>query len=328
MNRYAMGTALCLALGVAPAGSARADDAPGDAAASYAKELFEKADAAMRNTPPDYDAACEGFKKAYEIAHGLGALKKQAVCEEARGKLATALALWNEAVEQPQAADRKAESQKQVSDLDGKVGRLRVHPPSAGAHVSVDGNPWPAGEAKPIDPGSHRVVFEVVDRDGHPSTQSVDVTVTNGTTATAHPSEAAGDATRPALPPAQAPDASDSRSKLRAAGWTVGGLGVASFIAFGVTGGLSLSTQSALRDACTNHGTEPYSGCNADAPSLVSKGTALNVANAVSLGVGIAAVGVAIPLLFVGYKDAPATRAVVVPWVDQHSAGIVAGGGF
>ena len=332
MNRYAMATAICFSLSSAVR-VARADDAPDEAAAKYARELFEKADVAMRNTPPDYDAACEGFRKAYEIAHGLGALKKEAVCEEARGRLATALTLWKQAADLPQAADRKAEAQKAVAELDGKVGRLRVAAPSSGAKISatVDGNSWPVGETRPIDAGAHRVVFEGTDRDGHPVTQNMDVSVTNGATATAGLAEGSTSGSHAPTPP-RSPESgmapSDSHSGLRAAGFAVGGIGVAGFIAFGVTGGLVLSTHSALQDACTNHTKEPYSGCNADAPSLVSKGSALNVANAVSLGVGIAGVAIAVPLLVIGYKGGSRSTALVVPVVDRHSVGLVAGGVF
>jgi hypothetical protein len=329
MKRYAIGVVLCLSLG-SFGRSARADEATDAAAANYARELFERADAAMRNTPPDYDAACEGFRKAFEIAHGLGALKKQAVCEEARGRLATALALWTQAVGMPQADDRKAEAQKQVTALEGKVGRLLVEAPArvGKLSVTVDGAAWPTGEAKPIDGGSHRVSFEETDQDGRASTEVVVVDVLNGTTATARAPKATSD--RPATAPqtGHAPSGSDGRSTLRAAGFAMGGIGVAGLVAFGVTGGLVVSTHSALRDACANHTSEPYSGCNADAPSLASKGSALNVANAVSLGVGVAALGTSIPLLVLGYKAQPRASALVVPWADPQSAGLVARGAF
>lgn len=322
-----MSALLSVSIGASFARPARADDGPGEAAEKYARELFEKADTAMRNTPPDYEAACEGFRKAYEVAHGLGALKKQAVCEEARGKLATALALWNQAIALPQAEDRKAEAQKQIILLEGKVGRLLVEAPPSGARLSamVDGAPWPVGDAKAIDAGAHKVVFDGTDREGRPLNQTVDVTVTNGATAKASASETAS-ASMPIPTPLPLPP--DRGAPLRVAGFVVGGLGAAGLIAFGVTGGLVLSTGSDLRDACTNHDTEPYSGCNADASDIASKGTALNIANGVSLGVGIVGVGVAIPLLVLGYKNTSSPSALVVPWVDQHTVGIVAGGGF
>jgi hypothetical protein len=197
--------------------------------------------------------------------------------------------------------------------------------------VKVDGNAWPVGEARAIDAGAHRVVFDGTDRDGRPSSQTVEVSVTNGTTATARQPEASTSVSpKPTPQPGPAPGvpAADSHSGLRAAGFAVGGIGVAGFIAFGITGGLVLSTHSALQDACTNHTKEPYSGCNADAPSLASKGSALNVANAVSLGVGVAGVAIAIPLLVIGYKGGSHATALVVPAVDRHSLGLVAGGVF
>lgn len=323
--------ALVLALSTTLAQGARADDAPDPAAESYARTIFERAEADMRNTPPDYEAACAGFKKAYEIAHGLGALKRQAVCEEARGRLATALALWVTAAKQPQAADRQAESEKQVAALEAKVGRLRVETasPVAGLSVSVDGSPWPVGEAKPIDAGSHHVVFESAAGEGRRSSQTVEVTVANGSTATVRPPDAKSEAS-PATPKADpAPGASgDAGSGLRVAGFVVGGLGVVGFVAFGVTGGLVVSTHGELEDACTSHESEPFSGCNGDAPGLVSKGDALNVANGVSLGVGIAALGAAVPLLILGYQAKSSTSARLAPWIDRQTAGLVVGGGF
>lgn len=327
-TRFAIGAVLCVSLGVSLARVARADEPPGEAAEKYARELFENADLAMRNTPPDYDAACEGFRKAYEVAHGLGALKKQAVCEEARGKLATSLALWKQAVALPQPDDRKAEAEKQVTALEGKVGRLLVEAPRAGMSVSVDGAPWVGAEAKPIDAGSHRVVFEGKDADGHASMRTVEVTVTNGATATAREPDAASEQAPPETGPTP-PDRSDSKGSLRVAGFVVAGLGAAGFITFGVTSALVLVTKSELEDACTQHETEPFSGCNADAPGIVTKGDTLNVVNAVSLGVGVVAVAVAVPLLVVGFKKSePSTTALVVPWIDAHTAGVIVGGGF
>lgn len=328
LTRYAIGAVLCASLGVSLARVARADEPPGEAAEKYARELFENADLAMRNTPPDYDAACEGFRKAYEIAHGLGALKKQAVCEEARGKLATALALWKQAVGLPQPDDRKAEAEKQVTNLEAKVGRLRVEAPRPGVAVTVDGAPWVVGDARPIDAGAHRVVFEGKDRDGRPSATTVDVTVTNGATATAREPEQ-GSVPPPQDPGPPPPDRAGAKGGMRVGGFVAAGLGAAGFITFGVTSALVLVTKSDLKDACTQHETEPFSGCNADAPGIVSKGNALNVVNAVSLGVGAVAVAVAVPLLVVGYKKTePSTTAVVAPWIDGHSGGVIVIGGF
>lgn len=339
-TRYAFVALLCACVGASFARPARADDAVGEAAEKYARELFEKADVAMRNTPPDYDAACDGFKKAYEIAHGLGALKKQAVCEEARGKLATALALWKQAALEPQAPDRKAESEKQVANLEAKVGRLLVEAPSAGVTVSVDGGAWPVGAPAPIDAGAHRVLFEGKDGEGHATARTVEITVTNGATATAREPESGSGEKPHRDPDGERPSSApgDSRTGMRVAGIVVAGLGAVGLVTFGVTGGLVLAAKSDLEDACVNHDAEPFSGCNADAPGIVSRGDTFNAVNAVSLGVGVVALGVAVPLLVVGFNGSPAKKepakkepgatAVVVPWIQRDSAGLVVLGGF
>lgn len=92
-----------------------------DAAAIAAAEaLFESGHQAMADE--DYDTACARFEESNRLDPAVGALLNLAVCEEKRGRLATAWQLFKRVMHDlPVGDDRYPIAQRRASDL-----RLRV----------------------------------------------------------------------------------------------------------------------------------------------------------------------------------------------------------
>jgi hypothetical protein len=145
---------------VSNAGRVRADEA-----SARAEELFQRARTLMGEN--DFATACPLLEEAYGLDHGGGTLLALALCHEGEGKLATALGEFKESLKvavRTQRSDRVMLAESHAQDLEAKVPRIKVKPPSpepAGFLVSVDGKvvehaTFIAGV--PVDPGAHLVV--------------------------------------------------------------------------------------------------------------------------------------------------------------------------
>jgi hypothetical protein len=145
---------------VSSAGRAHADEA-----SERAEKLFQRARTLMGEN--DFATACPLLEEAYGLDHGGGTLLALALCHEGEGKLATALAEFKESSKvavRTQRSDRVLLAESHVQELEAKVSRIKVKPPSpepAGFVVLLDGKvvehaTFVAGV--PVDPGPHVVV--------------------------------------------------------------------------------------------------------------------------------------------------------------------------
>ncbi len=279
---------LCLALATAltlAGTAARADEAEG-------RRLYEEGKTAM--AARDFATACPKFKASYESSDKPGALLSWADCEEARGRIGTALELWQKgAALVKDDAERAAFVQARVAALEVRVPKLtvKVPPTVAYAKARIDGREITLGAPIPLDPGSHEIIAEAPSQ--APESRRVDLTP--GTVMTIELLSTVVPVAKTTPEPVRAPEpdaAAEPDAGLVTAGWIVGGVGLAGAIGFGITGGLLLDTCHGTLDPCG--GAE---GRDAD------KALALTRSN-MALGViGLAGLGAGAVLLGVGYTS-------------------------
>jgi len=148
---------LIVLLAAAPA---RADDAD----RSAAEKLFEEGRALLAKD--QFDAACAKFDESLrKDPAGIGALLNLALCNERRGKIATALALYQRALDQATEArvqGQQKAAQDKVVALSPKVPIVTIAlaaPAAEGTKLVIDDGVVPvATKELPIDPGRHEVV--------------------------------------------------------------------------------------------------------------------------------------------------------------------------
>jgi len=242
----------------------------------------------------DYEAACKKLRASWDASDALGPLLNLADCEEKRGKLATALALWQKGSERlaQRSNDERAEiAKRHIEDLEERAPRISISlAPSApkASRVSVDGaevSELPA--SIPVDPGAHEVV--VTAKGFEDSRTSISLRAEERKTFEAAPGAAlvGGDG---------------GMSGRRVAGFVVGGVGLAGFVAFGVTGGLMLGHQSTVDTNCD----AARRTCNQAGLEAAKAGESLVIPNGVALGVGIAGAALGAILIITGGEKKPA----------------------
>ena len=112
----------------------------------------------------NYAAACPKFEASYRADRTLGTLLNLADCHEHVGRIATAWAEWNEAIElaKKQDDDRDTYAAERRDKLTPRLPKLqiRVSRPAAGLEIHRGDVRIPAGawnSALPVDPGAHEI---------------------------------------------------------------------------------------------------------------------------------------------------------------------------
>ncbi|AKT43734.1 uncharacterized protein CMC5_079690 [Chondromyces crocatus] len=303
----ALFTGLCLATVPAAAQPAERSATTRDPAAAEALFQAAKSDAAKG----DWDAACAKLRQSQDLDPAPGTAFKLAECEEQRSRIATAWALYGEVEQRLGAEDPRRELVRaRISALEPRVPHLTLRAAvGAPADMSVlrDGVPLSSsalGLSLPIDPGPHTVVVRAP---GRPE-RTFEVSLAEGekkelelAPAAAEASSAPGEVSVVGGPggPGETP-ASGGSSGLRTAGFISLGVGVAGAVLAGVTGGMLLSRDGQLKEAC------PAQRCTAEGVEIRDGSDGLFIANYVGWGLGIAGVGAGtVMLLLSGGKAAP-----------------------
>jgi len=254
-----------------------------------AEELFNRGKAKV--DARDFEGACPDFEASYLQSGIPGALLSWSDCEESRNRFLRAMELWEQALKRVQDdPERVTFVQQRMAALRPRIPRLKIVVARAalqGVTFFVDGKTTaiPA-EGVPIDPGRHQV-SGLAPGDERDDAQ-IDIaagetkTVTLFTGTKAPPPDPPG----PALP---APAASDDTMLI--AGWVVGSAGLAGLLVFAGTGIAVVSECNA--EPADDGGKK---GCPDGYGGVL-------VANAVTLGVGGAALGVGVILLAIGYTQ-------------------------
>lgn len=261
---------MLLAAALVPAGAASAQPAPSDPDFEQGRTLLDAG---------HFAEACSRFKVTYDQKATAGKAFNLSVCEEKQGHLLRAVEWMSDGMSLLDAGDeRRAGALDRREGLERRLGRLVVtlaHDAPPGTELTVDGTRIEVGARTPVDPGRHVIVARAAGRED--ASSSVDVPESGSKQIEVSPGRERGTEPPPRGAPL-APRAAPDGAGQRIAGAAVTGLGVASFVGFGVTAGLVASKHSDFQKASA-----------ADRPGLASSGRSLEVAEAVLLGIGIAA---------------------------------------
>jgi hypothetical protein len=320
------GIALALGLGLAaaPALAQSAEDKlAAEALFDQAKKLFlEK----------NYPEACPRFERSQRLDPGIGTLLYLADCYENQGRLASAWVTFREAASAAKAAgqgDRETVARSRAALLEPKLFRLTIRvdaPDTPGLAIRRNGSNvrrevW--GEAVPVDPGE--IAIEASAPGKVTWSMKIQVPAGAGAKAIVIPALAAGAGTTEVAPPPDAPAEGPAPGQgQRVAGLAVGGVGVVG-LALGATfGGLAISKNNAVKEAC------PVASDPCDPATVKSSrqaGTFADVSTAMFV-VGGAALAAGIIVYFTAPSRREPARAWATPLIGAGTAGVVAGGSF
>jgi hypothetical protein len=285
-----------------------------------AKTLFTQGLSEME--AEHYDKGCPALEASYKLDPRPGTLFTLAECENKRGRLATAVARYDDylsmyarltAEQKQKQRDREKTAREQKAALGPQVPELTLSlPPGAppGTVVKRDGSELAAaalGLALPVDPGEHVVTTQTPDGKG----TEIRVTLGKGEKkqvtlpvkdASAAPPVAAPPPPVIAPSPAPGAEAAHGPSGRRLGAYVAGGVGIAGIILGGVMGGLALGKKSEIAKNCNFPG-DPK-GCSDTGLAVVDSAKTSALVSTVGFGVGAAGVVAAGVLLLTEPKRA------------------------
>lgn len=256
-----------------------------------------------------YDAGCPKIAESQRVEPRPGTLFTLAECLAQQGKLATALARYEEYLrvfsrmseaEQGKQRGRDAIAKQQRAALKSQIPQLRLTlPKSAPPGTKVVKDDVELGSAAlgtwlPVDPGAQIIVVEVPDG----GTKETRVDLKAGAKQDVLLELPPAAATHPLPPPPPAKRA-ESNNTL---GWVALGIGGAGFITSAVTGILVLGKKSTIDDNCNG------SACNAEGKSAADSAKTLALISTVGFAVGVVGVGGGTYLLVSGGSNARSAR--------------------
>jgi hypothetical protein len=299
---------------------------------ALAEALFQEAK--QLATAGKFAEACPKFEASYRADKTLGTLLNLADCHEQIGKVATAWAEWNEAIELakrtgddrvPYATDRRDKLTARLPKLE-----VRVKSPVAGLAVFRGDTRIPVGAYNtpiPVDPGKHEITVQrddaVLDR------RSVETS--EGQSATVELDLAAIDAAHPApkTPPGGTGGGSGTdpgadrpmeTSSQKTIGFIIAGVGVVGLATAGVLELVAISNknQADEPDQCVNKYCSPQGLDSADRAKNFAE-----IGQWVAVG-GLVVTAVGVTLILTAPSPQPAKRAgvEVAPWVAPTGGGL------
>ena len=324
MPRSSTAHGLCASLAtLLLAASAAAEDT------ATAGALFEKGVADME--AKQFASACPALEESQRIDPRPGTLFTLAECLAQWGKVASAVARYQEYVDlvpllspqqQARHRDRVARARAELAKIKPTVPTLTlVLPASAPAGSTVTRNGETLGNAAlglplPVDPGG----YEIVTRAPGVSERRANVTLELGDAKRLDlemgaplsapsaqpeplppvpPAAVQGEQKAPAEPPRE-PSTGSGR---RTAAYVAGGIGIAGIAVGSVTGILVLGKKQTVSDNCLDH------DCNATGYAAATSGQSLGLVSTIGFGVGIAGLVVGGVLLLTGSEPTPSARA-------------------
>jgi hypothetical protein len=278
-----------------------------------AEALFQEGKKAMDKG--DYDTACRQFAESDRLEAAAGTKMNQANCEEKRGHVATAWALYKSVLGGMASDDQRYAFVKgKVDKLEPRVPKLTLVPtggtPPADLVVTVAGQKFTATSFNvplPVDPGSHTVTVSASGfqpqqaqlelAEGEQRAFRFAVAAPANPAPAAAPAAAAPAQAEPAPPaaPSNEPVESDSGQKsgskgLRTLGFVLGGVGIAGLAAGGVLGAMVIKHKQTADDNCWEPTDEyPEGGCYPEGAEANRQGKQLAPLTTVALAAGSAA---------------------------------------
>lgn len=281
----------------------------GDAAA-MAEALFNQGQEAF--DAEDFDTACARFRESDRIDPQPGTKLNLARCEKARGRIATAWALYKTVFEVlPRDDDRREHCRVQIEELEPRLPRLTVTlaegtPTNTVVRLGeIEVRPDGFGTPLPVDPGPLGIV---VTSPGHePNERRVDLAEAERASLEVRVGPAIPEPPKPPPPPPPPPPESPGLSGQEIAGWTIGAVGLTALLAGGGTGIGGLVRKADGEEACSDPlmlCSAPGKAANDEARSLLYATTGLWIAGGVAAAVGLTLV------LTSGADDATPTMSV------------------
>lgn len=320
---------ITIALVLAVAASAAADT-KGDA-----DRLFKQGKRLMAEKK--FAEACQAFEQSFRLDPGIGGELNTARCYEEWGKLARALAAYQQAEEMAKSAKdpREPKIHALVAELDPKVPRITLKL-SGGADakdvkITIDDKPLDSGQlGQPqlVDPGPHTVAYESagkkkkkivpVERGG---SSEIVLDVTPVAVVPGPPN--GKDKDKDTEPASREP--ADPGKNRKLAAYATGGAGV---VLVGISSYMTLSARSQYNDALSQHCMNMTNMCDPTGLSATHDARhEANIATVVFL-VGAAAVGGGVALYLTAPKASRRDEHALylVPTVTPDSAALVLGG--
>jgi len=315
-------TWLLLAVSMAVASPALADPTPQEK--ETARNLMDEG-RELRDDKKDPKSALERFKAADQIMHVPTTAIEVAVTQVALGQLVEAReALARVMSSQPQKGEpiqfREARAKAQSLDdsLAGRIPTLVVSlkGPSVGATVLIDGVALPAsliGLPARANPGHHVIVASTKATEGRE-----EIDLAEGEKKEVAIELVSRGVDHETIVKEQAPkETVQGGGGARTVGFVLLGVGGAALVAGGITGVLTLTTQSDLSQKCPNH------ICGPESHDELTMGNTLGLVSTISfIGGGVLAAAGIITVI-VGKPSAPKEEhARVVPWIGPGSMGL------
>ncbi|XXT15818.1 hypothetical protein WME94_36785 [Sorangium sp. So ce429] len=313
-------SAACLSSALAAASAASAADP------DPAQAAFDQGVAHME--AGRFDEGCPAIEESQKLDPRPGTLFTLAECEALRGRLATALARFDEYLalyptltpkQQQNQGDREKIAREQRETLARDAPAISVSlPPDAppAAVVKLDGQvlaPTALGTLIPVDPGTHSIALQVP---GGPVSERLERL---GKGEKKHVALALA---VPPPPPARAhraPAPDTGAGGRRVAVYLAGGLGLVGLAVGGVSGALAMGRKGVVDKNCAG------TACNHEGKTAADAMKALGLASTIAFGVGIAGVGGAAVLLLTEPK-ATSAGASSGAWVAAGVAPVGSGG--
>lgn len=282
----------------------------------------------------DWATGCPKVRQSLDLFTVANSHFTVAQCDEKDGHIAAALDHWERgaALVDDRNDPRTKVANERIADLEPRVPRIRVVVPAASssAEVFLDGTKLePAALVAPlrVDPGTH--IFEVKAAGRQDVRREIKIAERERTEFVAKVGEPnvvgpVPTGTGTVVPPPGTGAPPPSMPPMKAAGFVVGGVGVASLVVSAITGGLVLSVDGQLE--CKTPPCAPVP----NRAELVADYQSYVKANLATFIIGLAATGGGLAMILAAPKKAPAEapKAVFVPMVLPGGAGIGLSGRF
>jgi len=290
-----MGAARSLAVLIALAGvlATRALVAQSDEQLAEARSLFSEA--LSQEAAGDWAGALEKMQKVARVKLTPQVRYHLARCKEHLGRHTEALGEYRLAEAEAKKADAPEleEISRAREDLESRVPKLVVTLPAkaAGARVTLDGvelGPSQLGNEIPVNPGRHRLVAKLGDREWQKRFKAVEGRIAE---VNLKPPSGKGDASAEDERGDAKPAAGEGGSSLP---WIAAGVGAVGLIGAGVFYGLHIGAENELETSCRG------SVCPESAKETQESSDRYRVLSQVSLGVGAVGLGAATILWLTG----------------------------
>ena len=300
-----------------------------------AEQLFREGREALSRG--DYATACPKFAESVRLTQRPGPLLNLAQCEEHQGQLRSALKHWRDGAAMLPAGDaRIAVANEHVAALQPKLPRLTVKlspdaPP--GSKVTLDGAELSGaalGTPQELERGGDHVI--VTTAPGRTDVRST-ITLAEGehreVMMVAGPEKPVQADPKSGQGPVAPPPTTDAPT--HGAGWTagfvIGGIGVASLVAGGVTGVLVILNSNTRQTQCPNNMC-PDDAAKKKAEAATKAGQLFSIISPIALGVGAAGLGVGIALVATSSSKTPPVSATAALTALPGGAGFMMQGRF